>query len=104
MNKGSRKEMNVIGIDVSRLKLDCAWFNGTGKLKTKVFANSPAGWLELIEWPIKHSGLPLPQHHFVMDDCMDAGGRAMQEQLPERPASTMSNSLFTFMIRAQSSR
>jgi transposase len=67
MNKGSCKEMNVIGIDVSKGKLDCAWLGENNKLKTKVFPNSPAGWSELIEWSLKNTGLAVAGLHFVME-------------------------------------
>lgn len=59
--------MNVIGIDVSKLKLDCAWHNENNKLKTKVFANAPAGWLELVVWSAKNTGLAVTDLHFVME-------------------------------------
>jgi len=58
--------MNVIGIDVSKAKLDCAWLGENNKLKTKVFPNSPAGWSELIEWSLKNTGLAVAGLHFVM--------------------------------------
>jgi hypothetical protein len=96
MNKGSRKEMNVIGIDVSKAKLDCAWLGENNKLKVKVFPNALAG---LVEWSLKNTGLPISGLHFVMDDCMDAGGRAMQEQLPRRRGFTMGNWRLTSMTK-----
>jgi transposase len=67
MNKGSRKEMNVIGIDVSKAKLDCAWLDENNKLKAKVFPNALAGWAGLIEWSLKSTGLPIGDLHFVME-------------------------------------
>ena len=59
--------MNIIGIDVSKEKLDCAWPREEGKLKTKVFSNAIAGWQELIEWSLKNTGLEIEQLHFVME-------------------------------------
>ncbi len=59
--------MNVIGIDVSKLKLDCAWLSENNKLKVKVFSNSLSGWSELLEWSLGQSGLSLSQMHFVME-------------------------------------
>ncbi|MDD5277884.1 MAG: IS110 family transposase [Methylovulum sp.] len=59
--------MSVIGIDVSKLKLDCAWLNENNKLKVKVFPNSPMGWPDLVEWSIKNTGLAVSQLHFVME-------------------------------------
>jgi transposase len=67
MNKGSRKEMNVIGIDVSKLKLDCAWLGENNKLKTKVFPNSPVGCADLVEWSVKNTGSAIIGLHFVME-------------------------------------
>jgi transposase len=41
--------MNIIGIDVSKAKLDCAWFRDENKVKAKVVANRLDGWEELIK-------------------------------------------------------
>jgi len=59
--------MNVIGIDVSKAKLDCAWLDENNKLKVKVFPNALAGWAGLIEWSLKNTGLPIGELHFVME-------------------------------------
>lgn len=59
--------MNVIGIDVSKAKLDCAWLGGNNKLKVKVFPNVLAGWVALVEWALKNTGLPTSGLHFVME-------------------------------------
>ena len=59
--------MNVIGIDVSKLKLDCAWLNEHNKVKAKVFPNDLAGWSGLIEWSAKNTGLAVNGLHFVME-------------------------------------
>lgn len=59
--------MNIIGIDVSKDKLDCAWPREEGKLKTKIFSNTIAGWKELIDWSLKNTGLEIGQLHFVME-------------------------------------
>jgi transposase len=67
MYKGSRKEMNVIGIDVSKAKLDCAWLDENNKLKVKVFPNALAGWAGLVDCSLKHTGLPIGGLHFVME-------------------------------------
>jgi transposase len=66
MNKGSIQEMNVIGIDVSKAKLDCAWLRDD-KTKTKAVCNTAEGWKELIEWSLKNTGLAIEQLHFVME-------------------------------------
>lgn len=59
--------MNVIGLDVSKDKLDCAWLREQDKVKTKVFANRQIGWQELLEWSLKNTGLTLSDLHFVME-------------------------------------
>lgn len=59
--------MNVIGIDVSKDKLDCAWLREQDKVKTKVIANRQAGWQELLDWSLKNTGLMLSDLHFVME-------------------------------------
>ena len=59
--------MSIIGIDVSKAKLDCAWLKEDDKLKTKVIDNTQDGWKELIEWSLKNTGLSLDQLHFVME-------------------------------------
>ncbi len=59
--------MNVIGIDVSKHKLDCAWLNETNKVKAKVFANSPMGWAGLVEWSLTNTGLSASDLRFVME-------------------------------------
>jgi transposase len=59
--------MNIIGIDVSKAKLDCAWLREDEKLKTKVVDNTKDGWKELVEWSLKNTGLTIEQLHFVME-------------------------------------
>ena len=59
--------MNVIGIDVSKAKLDCAWLREGNKLKAKTFPNVVVGWKELLEWPLNNTGLAVGQLHFVME-------------------------------------
>lgn len=59
--------MNVIGIDASKAKLDCAWLREENKLKAKTFPNAITGWKELLEWPLKNTGLATGQLHFVME-------------------------------------
>lgn len=65
--QGELQEMNVIGIDVSKLKLDCARLDENSKLKVKVFQNSPMGWPDLVEWSTENTGLAVSQLHFVME-------------------------------------
>lgn len=42
--------MRILGIDVSRKKFDAALLSSNGKIKNKVFPNSPEGFDRLIEW------------------------------------------------------
>jgi len=59
--------MNVIGIDVSKAKLDCAWLKEDNKVKTKVVTNQLEGWKELINWTKIQTGSQLSELHFVME-------------------------------------
>lgn len=61
--------MNVIGIDVSKEKLDCLWLrdNLTGKIKTKVFDNQHSGHRALEEWAVKNLGCPVTEILFVRE-------------------------------------
>jgi transposase len=65
--QGESQEMNVIGIDISKAKLDCAQLDENNKLKVKVFPNSPVGWAGLVEWSLKNTGLSTGDLHFVME-------------------------------------
>jgi len=67
MNKASIQEMNTIGIDVSKAKIDCAWLREEGKLKFKVFPNTLLGCNDLIKWSLKNTGLEINQLHFIME-------------------------------------
>lgn len=61
--------MAVIGIDVSKQKLDCAWLRdvATGKVKTRVFGNRRQDFPRLLEWLEQQTGEPLDQLHVVME-------------------------------------
>lgn len=61
--------MMIIGIDVSKAKLDCLWLReaATGKVKSKVFSNNPEGYRQLLHWAPKHTQVSLEQIHFVME-------------------------------------
>jgi len=61
--------MTIIGIDVSKAKLDCAWIKDTGsnKVKNKVFLNTAEGHRSLVDWAIKHGQVPIDAIHFVME-------------------------------------
>lgn len=41
---------SIIGIDISKLKFDLCLLRESGKLKHKVFANTPSGFLQLSAW------------------------------------------------------
>ena len=59
----------IIGIDVSKEKIDCAWLRDieTGKVKTKVLKNKPAGFKSLIDWAVLNTKQPIEKIHFVME-------------------------------------
>ena len=61
--------MAMIGIDVSKKKLDCLWLKDlvSGKVKTRVFSNKPEGHLALLEWAQKQTNEALEAIHFVME-------------------------------------
>jgi len=61
--------MTIIGIDVSKDKLDCAWLSDgvASKVKNKVFPNTPAGHQQLLAWAVKQSQAPLEALHVVME-------------------------------------
>jgi transposase len=67
MNKRSIKEMTIIGIDVSKAKLDCAWLRDENKVKTKACVNNPEGWKALVTWAQAHTGGAISELHFVME-------------------------------------
>ncbi|MGH8507201.1 MAG: hypothetical protein ACREVH_00570 [Gammaproteobacteria bacterium] len=48
--RGDHCHMPIIGIDVSKNKLHCALLSEAGKLKSKVFFNSPEGHSLLLQW------------------------------------------------------
>ncbi len=59
----------IIGIDVSKAKIDCAWLRDleTGKVKTKVLKNNAAGFQSLINWAEVNTQHPLSSIRFVME-------------------------------------
>ena len=61
--------MNMIGMDVSKAKLDCAWINDTAssKVKNKVFLNTPKDHQALMDWAMKQCQAPIDAIHFVME-------------------------------------
>ena len=61
--------MVIIGIDVSKTKLDCLWIRDLQamKIKGKVQANTPAGHQALLAWAMKQTGEDVSGLHFVME-------------------------------------
>lgn len=61
--------MAIIGIDVSKKKLDCLWLKDqlTGKVKSRVFTNSPAGYSALLDWAQKQTNEERETLHFIME-------------------------------------
>lgn len=59
----------IIGIDVSKQKLDITWLRSVDplKLKSKVFPNSPAGHEALLDWSLAQTKQLAGQLHFVME-------------------------------------
>lgn len=49
--------MEFVGIDIAKKKFDLAWLSG-GKLRSKVFDNSPAGHHALLQWLSKYKLTP----------------------------------------------
>lgn len=61
--------MIVIGIDVSKAKLDCLWIRDLPamKVKSKVQPNTPAGYRALLGWAMQQTGEQVSGVHFVME-------------------------------------
>lgn len=60
----------VVGIDVSKAKLDVALLGERGKYKSKVFVNAPAGFLALQQWLQANA----PEEPTGVHVCMEATG------------------------------
>jgi transposase len=57
--------MFYLGVDVAKAKLDCMLLDSSnGKLKSKSIHNTPAGFVQLLEWLIKNKA---PKPHVVME-------------------------------------
>ena len=61
--------MSIIGIDVSKNKLDCALIDNSNhaKFKFKVVSNSEDGFIALIDWLSKPINSTVSDYHFVME-------------------------------------
>lgn len=60
---------SLIGIDVSKAKLDCCWIRDleNSKFKTKVWPNDASGHKQLLAWASKNLGVDAAQITFVME-------------------------------------
>ena len=59
--------MEFVGIDIAKRKFDLAWLSpATGKKRSKVFDNTPAGFKDVLQWLSKH-GLAAGQCHLGME-------------------------------------
>lgn len=69
MNKVSEEMRVIIGVDVSKTKLDVAWIREieSGKVKTKVFGNTKPEFNALLSWVGKNTGAEVHQMRFVME-------------------------------------
>jgi len=69
MYKVSEEIMIVIGIDVSKDKLDVAWLRSLEplKVKSKIIKNTPEGYTALINWVEYNTQQSINELHFVME-------------------------------------
>jgi transposase len=57
--------MFYLGVDVAKAKLDCMLLDSSsGKMKSKSISNTPAGFVQLLEWLVKNKA---PKPHVVME-------------------------------------
>lgn len=61
--------MAIIGIDVSKEKVDCFWLKDAQRHtgKSKVFKNTPGEFPALVGWVVAQTGEAAVQLHFVME-------------------------------------
>jgi len=61
--------MSIIGIDVSKAKLDTLWIRDLEamKVKSKAQPNTPKGHQALVDWAIMQTGDDIGELHFVME-------------------------------------
>ncbi len=61
--------MAIIGIDVSKVKLDCLWLREvtTLKVKSKQQPNTLSGYQALLDWSVKHTGEAMESLHFILE-------------------------------------
>ena len=49
--------ISCVGLDIAKAKFDVALLNAFGKYRSKVFANTPEGYDQLLNWLRKHDAL-----------------------------------------------
>lgn len=61
--------MAIIGIDVSKVKLDCLWIRdlSQGKVKSKLHPNTAQGHQAVLAWSQQQTGEPLESVHFILE-------------------------------------
>lgn len=69
MNKGNDEMQKIVGIDVSKAKIDVLWLKSLEplKVKSKVFKNDKAGHTALLAWLDQQLGCPFEQVQVVME-------------------------------------
>ena len=56
--------ISCVGLDIAKAKFDVALLNALGKYRSKVFANTPEGFDQLLNWLRKHDAL---EAHLCME-------------------------------------
>ena len=56
--------ISCVGLDIAKAKFDVALLNALGKYRSKVFANTPEGYDQLLNWLRKHDAL---EAHLCME-------------------------------------
>jgi transposase len=67
MNKRIIKEMTIIGIEVSRAKLDGAWLRDENNVKMNACVNNLEGWKALVTWAQTYMGCAISEWHVVRE-------------------------------------
>jgi transposase len=69
MNKGNDEMQEIVGIDVSKAKIDVLWLRSAEplKVKSKVFNNDAGGHTALLAWLDKHLDCPAERMQVVME-------------------------------------
>ena len=77
---------NIIGIDVGKMSLDCAWLRDLDqdKPKRKKVENSPQGFKSMLTWAQDVSGLAASELSFMVE-----------------PTGTITSFWFSFLISAR---